>query len=100
MVRFRNSGEFVGLVPDVEIIYICSYSYRNNSIPLNIGFKIIKMDKSFPRPTGDLNSESSNESSGRARPTGRNEETSQERPSGRALSGFGSAALHAGHKTD
>src|SRR5687767_10555805 len=82
MVRFRNSGEFVGLVPEVEIIYICPYSYRNNFIPINIGFKIIKMDKSFPRPTDNLNNLSSKESSGRA------------------LSGFGSAALHAGHKTD
>lgn len=72
----------MGLVPEVEIIYICPYSYRNNFIPLNIGFKIIKMDKSFPRPTGP------------------NEETSEERLSGRALTGFGSAALHAGHKPD
>src|SRR5688500_10663015 len=82
MVRFRNCGELVGLVPEVEIIYICPNSYRNNFFPLNIAFKIIKMDKSFPRPTVPI------------------EETSQEGSSGRALSGFGSAALHAGHKTD
>ena len=40
------------------------------------------MDKSFPRPTDP------------------NGETSQERSSGRTLSGFGSTALHAGHKRD
>jgi len=40
------------------------------------------MDKSFPRPTDP------------------NGDTSEERSSGRAFSGFGSAALHAGHKQD
>jgi methionine-gamma-lyase len=40
------------------------------------------MNKSFPRPTADLNNSSPTESSGRA------------------LSGFGSTALHAGHSQD
>ena len=40
------------------------------------------MNKSFPRPTGDLDNSASSKSSGRA------------------LSGFGSAALHAGHVQD
>ena len=40
------------------------------------------MDKSFPRPTADVN------------------KSSQQESSGRAFSGFGSAALHAGHKQD